>query len=205
MNNKCMSFLTFIMGAAVGSVATWQYVKKKYEQIAQDEIDSVKEVFSKKELTPVNEPDDIRNKANQAKEKLGVAEYAARLQEHGYTNYSNIEANGKNASYNKKEEESEPMAEDKPYVIEPEEFGEIDEYESISLTYYSDNILADDNDELVEDVDTIVGVESLSRFGEFEDDSVFVRNDRLKCDYEILLDQRSYSDVIKRKPHRMED
>lgn len=204
MNNKFVSFLTFVMGAAVGSAATWQYVKKKYEQIAQDEIDSVKEVFSKKDFTPVNEPDDIRNKANQAKEKLGVAEYAARLQEHGYTNYSNMEANVKNTS-NKKEEESEPMAVDKPYVIEPEEFGEIDEYERISLSYYSDNILADDNDELVEDVDTIVGVESLSRFGEFEDDSVFVRNDRLKCDYEILLDQRRYSDVIKRKPHQMED
>lgn len=204
MNNKFVSFLTFVIGATVGSVATWQYVKKKYEQIAQNEIDSVKEVFSKKDLNPVNETDDIRNKANQAKEKLGIVEYAARLQGHGYTNYSNMEANVKNTA-NKKEEESELMAVDKPYVIEPEEFGEIDEYERIGLTYYSDNILADDNDELVEDVDTIVGVDSLSHFGEFEEDSVFVRNDRLKCDYEILLDQRRYSDVVKRKPHQMED
>ena len=29
----------------------------------------------------------------------------------------------------------------------------------------------------------------------YEDDSVFVRNDVMKCDYEILLDHRNYKDV----------
>ena len=63
----------------------------------------------------------------------------------------------------------------------------------------------DENDEEVDDVDEIVGEESLNHFGEYEDDSVFVRNDRLKCDYEILLDQRNYSDVAKTRPHRVEE
>ena len=54
-------------------------------------------------------------------------------------------------------------------------------------------------------MDEIVGKESLNHFGEYEDDSVFVRNDRLKRDYEILLDQRNYSDVVKTMPHRMEE
>ena len=94
---------------------------------------------------------------------------------------------------------------EKPYVISPEEFGEFEEYEKISLTYYADKVLADENDEEVDDVDEIVGEESLNHFGEYEDDSVFVRNDRLKCDYEILLDQRNYSDVAKTMPHRVEE
>ena len=63
---------------------------------------------------------------------------------------------------------------DKPYVISPEEFGEYEEYEKISLTYYGDQVLADENDELVEDVEGAVGFESLTHFGEYEDDSVFV-------------------------------
>jgi hypothetical protein len=54
-------------------------------------------------------------------------------------------------------------------------------------------------------VDDVVGFESLNRFGEYEDDSVFVRNDRLKCDYEILLDRRKYSDVVNKKPHEVDD
>lgn len=93
----------------------------------------------------------------------------------------------------------------KPYVISPEEFGEFEEYEKISLTYYADQVLTDENNEEVDDVEEIVGEESLTHFGEYEDDSVFVRNDRLKCDYEILLDQRNYSDVTKTMPHRVEE
>ena len=94
---------------------------------------------------------------------------------------------------------------EKPYVISPEEFGEFEEYEKISLTYYADQVLTDENNEEVDDVEEIVGEESLTHFGEYEDDSVFVRNDRLKCDYEILLDQRNYSDVTKTMPHRVEE
>lgn len=90
----------------------------------------------------------------------------------------------------------------KPYVISPDEFGEIDNYEEISMTYYSDGVLADDNDNIVNDVEDIIGTESLTHFGEYEDDSVFVRNDCLKCDYEILLDSRKYSDVLKEMPYK---
>jgi len=194
-------FIMFILGAAVGSIVTWRYVEKKYEQIAQDEIDSVKEVFSKREMdfTEETEVVDARIKADNAKEKPSVVEYAARLREQGYTNYSDI------GTEDEEEVKKESMTVDKPYVIAPEEFGEFDDYEKISLTYYADQILADDNDELVDDVEDVVGFDSLNSFGEYEDDSVFVRNDRLKCDYEILLDQRKFSNIRKRKPHEVDD
>ena len=207
MNNKTINFMIFVLGAAVGSVVTWKYVEKKYEQIAQDEINSVKEVFSKRVAEFTEDTEEVQIKADHAKEKPNIIEYAARLRKQGYTNYSDIEV-----------KEEEPMSVDKPYVIAPEEFGELDDYDTISLTYYADQILADDNDEIIEDIEDVVGFDSLNSFGEYEDDSVFVRNDRLKCDYEILLDQRKYSDVVIRsqqmqphrkpnnkKPHEVED
>lgn len=83
----------------------------------------------------------------------------------------------------------------KPYIISPEEFGESGNYTQISLTYYSDGVLADDEDEIIEDIDDTVGEDFADHFGDYEDDSVFVRNDRLRCDYEILKDNRSYHDV----------
>ncbi len=196
--NKTKNFMMFVLGVAVGSVVTWRYVEKKYEQIAQDEIDSVKEVFSKREAE-FTEDTEVRIKADNAKEKPSVIEYAARLREQGYTNYSDM------VDEKPEEVKEEPMIVDKPYVITPEEFGDLDDYETISLTYYADQILADDNDVIVDDIEDVVGFDSLNSFGEYEDDSVFVRNDRLKCDYEILLDQRKYSDVIKRRPHEVED
>ena len=203
--NKAMPLVTFAMGAAIGSVATWYFAKTKYEQIAQEEIDSVKEVFSKKHgddsnksgaNTDVSDDDHIsEKKAAQAREKPDIIEYAAKLNSEGYTNYSNME-------FSMPEVETEKtMNTEKPYVISPDEFDEMDDYETISLTYYSDNVLADDMDELVEDADDVVGADFASHFGEYEDDSVFVRNDRLKADYEILRDERNYSDVRKSKPY----
>ncbi len=205
--NKTINFMMFVLGVAVGSVVTWRYVEKKYEQIAQKEIDSVKEVFSKREAE-FTKNTEVRVKADNAKEKPNVIEYAAWLRKQGYTNY--CYTNYSDMVDEKPEEvKEEPMSVDKPYVIAPEEFGELDDYEIISLTYYADQILADDNDVIVDDVENVVGFDSLNSFGEYEDDSVFVRNDRLKCYYEILLDQRKYSDVIRkphnRKPHEVDD
>ena len=198
MNNKAIPFLMFVLGAAAGSFLTWRYIKDVYEQIAQEEIDSVKEVFLKreKELSEAEEPrrkiaacyENGESKA--AVDKKEIAEYATKIQKEGYTHYSDA---------------ASEQRERKPYVISPEEFGEFDEYEKISLTYYSNNVLVDENDEVIEDVEETVGSDSLTHFGEYEDDSVFVRNDVRKCDYEILLDQRSYTEIVQQMPHRVEE
>ena len=110
-----------------------------------------------------------------------------------------------------------PGDSDTPFIITPEEFGELDDYTTISLTYFADNVLADENDEKISDYDieSMIGSESLEHFGDYEDDSVFVRNDKLKCDYEILKDNMRWVDIVNPpkvkqrvkqydKPHQME-
>ena len=69
------------------------------------------------------------------------------------------------------------------------------------------SVSASDNEDVViiEDVEGTIGLDVSAHFGEFEDDSVHVRNDREKCEYEILFDQRTYDDVLKQKPYLMED
>lgn len=191
--SKATSFLAFAVGAAVGSAATWQFAKKRYEKIAQEEIDSVKEFYGKKPIPHEAVVDNgAKQAAEQAKEKPDIFQYTAMLQKSGYTGDSSADQG------------EEMSKQDVPYVISPEQFGEIDDYAKISLTYFLDGVLVDDDYELVEDVDKVIGLTSLNHFGEYEDDSVFVRNDRLKCDYEILLDQRNYQDVLKTMPHRVE-
>lgn len=211
--NKAIGFVAFTAGAVLGSAITWYYAKKKYEQITREEIESVKEVFTKNSnirKEDVFEPENsVLKKAEMAREKPNVAEYAKKLSKEGYTNYSNsdiLTEDGEEVSDDPGQEPGkyfgDPDAE--PYVIPPEQFAELDDYDQISLTYYADHILADDNDQLLEDVEGTVGFESLTHFGEYEDDSVYVRNDRLKIDYEILRDERKYSDVIKSKPYLKE-
>lgn len=189
MNNRTMFLAAFLAGAAVGAAAVWQYASDKYARIAQEEIDSVKEAFSRRERRQKDETDANTKAENlQEPKKPDITEYAALLRKSGYT-YS---------------EEREKEAMRAAYVIPPEEFGEDEDYERISLTYYADKILADENDEMVEDVEESVSFESLNHFGEYEDDSVYVKNDARKCYYEILLDERNYSDIIKHMPHPVE-
>lgn len=191
-------FVAFLAGAAIGAASAFYYAKAYYERIAQEEIDSVKEVFSNKAKKNDDLPDDANSTTShneQEETRNDFIKYATKLSDEGYTNYSN----SNNTSSNKETENA--VTEDRPYVISPDEFGEGDEYDIISLTYYADGVLTDDMDELVDDVEGTVGQESLSHFGEYEDDSVFVRNDKLKTDYEILRDDRDYSDILESKPY----
>lgn len=189
MSKKIISFIFF---TSVGAATAWFYAKKKYEKIAQEEIDSVKETLLKDKTTDLSEcgPDENVDESTNDALKLHLTEKPS------FMEYSNMIDNKKYAS----EEKNERGVSTGIRVISPDEFGEMDEYEQISLTYYADGVLTDDNDAVIDDVDSTVGKDALDHFGEYEDDSVYVRNDVLKCDFEILLDQRDYSEVEKEKP-----
>ena len=47
--------------------------------------------------------------------------------------------------------------------------------------------------------------DALDHFGEYEDDSVFVRNDRYKCNYEILKDVRTFEEAQRRALNLTDD
>lgn len=204
MSKKVTGLFIFALGASIGSLVTYKVVSSKYKQIAQEEIDSVKEVFLnriREELTNSNVEskgtvEKQESKAKKAKDKPNIIEYATILKDMNYSSFSNDDD---------EEMEAEEYMNNEPYVIAPEELGEVDNYEVISLTYYSDEVLTDDNDDIIEDVEDVVGTDALSSFGDYEDDSVFVRNDRLQCDFEILADERAYADIIDRKPHEVDE
>ena len=44
-----INFAMFMAGLTIGSAATWLCLKKRYEQIAQEEIDSVKAAYAARE------------------------------------------------------------------------------------------------------------------------------------------------------------
>ena len=200
--NKMSIVLAFVLGAAAGSAATVFIVKKKYERLAQEEIDSVKESFAEYYGTGKKKTDEDKSEPDK---EATVAEYAAKLKECGYTNYSTGVVDPEEEE-DDEEDETETLDESSyaPYVIPQEEFGEDEEYTQISFSYYADKVLADEDDRIVHDVEGSVGFDSLNHFGEYDDDAVYVKNNRLKCYYEILIDERKYSDVLKKYPYKAE-
>ena len=180
MKKGIFNVALFTVGAIIGSAVTWKLIKTKYEQIVQEEIDSVKEVFKQylKEEYEENSEEELEQP---------------------------VVANNPIPEYQTVLYKGEPEKVDEPYVITPDEFNEFSDYEVSCLTYYADGYLADIADNMIADIDDVVGLDSLDHFGEYEEDTVFVRNDARKTDYEITLDVRNYKDVIAQPPHKVVD
>lgn len=187
MKQKLLYLVMFAAGATIGSAVSWQLAKNKYKQIADEEIQSVKDAFSKKE-------NDVNTKLSTANAMLKKNMINNDLNNTHKDAYKDILTTNKYL-YSENTSAKKEVPATGPYVISPDEFGELDDYETISLTYYSDKVLADDMDQVIDDYIVCVGNDFMNHFGEYEDDSVFIRNDVRKCDYEILYDLRPYSEL----------
>lgn len=181
------SIIMFVAGVVIGSVSAWQILKKQYENRVQEEIESVKaSLVAKREEID-------HEKAVMAREKPSIEEYVSKIQENGYHDYSKKVESEKTIIEEKQEKEP---ADDSPCIIEPDEYGENEDYRRIELAYFNDGVLADNDGEVITDIAAVIGEGTLSQIGKYEDDALHVRNDRLKAYFEILVDQNNYEDVF---------
>ena len=181
MNSKLGTVLSFTLGAAIGSFVSWQILKNKYKQISDQEIADVKARYvelygDKKENNTPELPAPEKENTEQ-----NIKDYAAMLAKSGYTNYSNTE------------EPEEVLS--KPYVVDGADFS--DDFELVTLTYFNDGVLADKDLNIITDLEGTVG-DDVGRYFEDElDDSVYIRNDVTKQEYEILRDTKDYADAVR--------
>lgn len=90
---------------------------------------------------------------------------------------------------------------DEPYIITVDEFMEDVDFidDKISLTYFDgDDNLIDQREKIVPDSIAILGADALTKFGLFSKDKniVYVRNEKLRADFEVALDERSFTEAI---------
>jgi hypothetical protein len=200
----------FAAGAAIGSVVTYKVVKTQYERIVQEEIESIKEAFADG-LPDIDDPKDDHASEGESEDHRECAgqinwDELEDLDEDEFDEETIVEYKNLARNYNNNEEKGgvEKMSKI-PYVISPYDFGELDGYKQVELTYYADGILEDEEYDIVDDVDEMVGTKSLFTFGEYEDDAVFVRNDRLRIDFQILKDYRTYEEARGTNPNQVGD
>lgn len=209
MNYKFTNALMFAAGAVIGSAVTWKVLKNKYEQMVQEEIESVKEA-----LAGMNNIDDTYDECEEADDE------EEEQSDHHQINWDELEDLDEDEEYEPDDDEldeyeniasqysnekggAEKVELREPKVLDPIEFGEMDGYKTVSLTYYADNVLEDEKRKIITNVDELIGEGSLDTFGEYEDDSVFVRNYRLRTDFEILKDYRTYEEATGKSPKQV--
>lgn len=194
----------FAAGAAFGSLFTYFTTKKYFEDLANEEIESMREWAARKALeykkAAGQTPDPKADVDTEPTEKkFTIKDYTSMVNDLGYYDYSNSNP------VPEEREEDDIDLDDYIYIIKPEVFGEEDGYEEVSLTYYADGVLCDEQDNPIEDVTSMVPSDFASYYGYYERDAVYARNELLKTDYEILADLRKYSDLCESDPHLMED
>ena len=222
MNKMLCNVLLVTVGAAIGSLVTWKVVKTKYEQIAQEEIDSVKdeykrimdlqrkevELYRNKQTAIQNESeepseeqndeyypdDDERDFTASEKEQVEYYKLASR--------YRKTEEPDDDKTNKEGDEEEEDLVQyvNGPYVISPEEFGDEPSFSTQPLDYFADGVLADGwGIEL--DLDETIGEDAIDHFGDYVDDIVYVRNERTEIDYEVTRDPRTYAEAARTNPN----
>ena len=86
------------------------------------------------------------------------------------------------------------------YVIDINEFSDGEEmFDKLTVYYYEfDNVLVDADEEVIVEIDDTIGWDSLDCFGEgsVNPDIVYVRNEELKIDYEIIRLRESYGKSV---------
>lgn len=211
MTTNTKLIISFVLGAAVGGAGTWFGVRTVYAKRSEADILSVKEAFRERienmkvgldelkdgidklagtsEETDISEPTVLTTEKIQDKEN--VLDY---IRGRKYTQYSRKIPAGENSESNS--EETDIL---KPYVIPPEDYGEFDDYGKVSLYYFADKIVADEQAVVLDNVDEILG-DALEHFGEYEDDSVYCRSDLRRCDYAILKNLDTYAEYKRRLP-----
>lgn len=215
----CKIFL-FAVGAAIGSAVTWKLVKTKYEQIAQEEIDSVKDEYAslmksmrdklKNSVVQPNETEECDDDYPDDDDRDFTPHEQEMVEYYKLTSkYRKSEGEEADEEDNENNEEGGNGDEDDlgfpyingPYVISVDEFNSSPPgYNAQPLDYFADGILADGWGVPL-DIEETIGEDALNHFGDDQDDIVYVRNERNEIDYEVTRDPRTYEETRRMNPN----
>lgn len=190
--NVALCLGSLIVGSVGGAIAGYFFAKNKYQELADKEIESVKKVyedhFKKNSDTKVINNEKPVDKAAESDEKV-------------YTDYTNMYKGG-NATEElppeilKGKDPKKPSVttgKKPPYIIDGLQLGELEGYTVADLFYYADKVLADQDGNIVSNINGTIGPDALKKFvGDC--DAVYVRNEDHQVDYEILLSDKNYAD-----------
>ena len=182
------NFLIFMSGLVIGGGVSWVYHKNKYEEIVQEEVESLREHMKNgKDNTKSEEP--ANDKKNTPMDEEEFNESMEKVEKIITTSRYDTALGDKEEDITNKYK--------RPFVVTPDEFASLPGFDTDSFYYHSDDIIANGKYEMLEEdeIVRILGMTTMEikeEFGVNEDDAVYIRNMRLKCDYEILRENEEF-------------
>lgn len=201
--------IIFTIGAGIGAAAAWYFTKRYYKKLADDEIASVKDAFAKLR-------EDAQKRAEAAKNKPDLSKYVEalnKIEEREVKNNPEQEVNTHAVNYTDFTEEDEendiPVREKlmpqpieknvdrtKPYLLNRMPYSDEDpDYTQIEVRYYADGTYADSQGREME-IEDYIGANLMGYVEETDKDEIFIRNEELGVDIDIVKDVRTYDDIM---------
>lgn len=195
-----------VVGAAIGWKIAYKRLETKFEQIAEEEISAMRDHFRARETAREDREVGLDELRAQAKRYAPTPDEPDRpvdlvtpeVPEPEQRNVFEDHDDELPADEWDAEREIASRVPGVPHIIHKDEYGEVD-FAEMTLTYYEgDDVLADAKDKVVDDQDKIVGVGNLSKFGHGSEDPnvVYVRNDELGADIEIIRNNKTYAEEV---------
>jgi hypothetical protein len=212
---------SFLIGVGTGYLLAKQLLEQKYADLAQEEIDSVKEVFGRV-LQPANENflsekeqedmkqyegmlEDYNKEEDQPESFRTVPSHLVRSSldnnksELAKKDYNISKPAKPPAPRKKKAPPVEESAPDPavPYIIEANQYlEEKDEFDKIALVYYQDGVLMSEGEEMIDDVDACIGYDAFTLLTTGIRGPLWVRNETLQVDYEVVVMTQPYGEMM---------
>jgi hypothetical protein len=183
-----------LLGGAVGTGITYFVMKNKNEKVLAEEVAKArkeyKEYYEQREeeenVAKITHVKAIPDKPTVPKEYTELVKEYDRAELEHPTEEDLIEM----TDAENKMHDALDKAHDKPKLIKIESFGEIQSYDTESLTYYVyDRTLVHEDQTIVDDEAFLIG-DALDRYGWRDDDAdanpLYVRNYKIQKDFEII-------------------
>ena len=220
MNNKIKLLIAFVVGAAGGSVVTNKLLRTKYENYAKEEmgayrnyiLDQINGEIVEREDIPQDviltddgyDEDEVDYDFPTEKKKVEEVHYKDFTKKEHYKKADRVEYSVKAGAYSQKMDKlkEEALKSNLPYEITKDAYdNDRGDYDKVELHFWEDDdIVSDDNDEIFNDVEFAIGEDSLFIFGtdhgNEDPDIIYIRNESLTTDYEIICYHNSYAATV---------
>jgi len=210
---KLLIFIVVAIGGGVGYQIGFTLTKKKYEGLADEEVKSVKEKLIKHyEDKKIHEKKTSPTGEKEVEDKTPVKKKVVARRKNEPIDSKVRPTKGEGTDYSKRyRSESDPeripgdpsetmvkhLKEEeidttKPYVITSDVFSE-SEFQCVQLFYCADKVLTDDDYNQISNIGIVGGHPNLEQMGKYDADCLYVRDEKKGIDYEILLEERTFS------------
>lgn len=184
--------MIFLLGAGVGSIGMYFGVKKHFETYMNDELEAQREYFEANyikldcDMDAMKEDDSEETKPEESVQE--EPDYEEIIQKMNYGAYSQKE----------KKQDTPVVADQKKdrFAISGDDFAGDEDHPHVSMLYFENDgvFMNAETWEVMPEGTELVGEENLDKFGEYEEDVLFIQNNITSELYEIILEHEAFAE-----------